>query len=155
MGYVDPRLARDIARAEAPGGIPILKAYQDDGGVWTIALGHTGSEVVQGLICTPDQAWAWLNADITKAQQGAMHLSEWPLLDTPCRQNAVTECVFNLGLEHWRDEFPATRFAIRAQNWQAAHDNLLASPKWISEVGLGRVTRLANYLLTGQYPASI
>ena len=154
MAYIDPRLAQDIARAEAPGGVPCLEAYQDDGGVWTIGFGHTGPEVVQGLSCTPDQARAWLNADISEALQGAMHLSEWPMLDTPCRQNAVTECVFNLGLEHWRDEFPGTRSAIRQQNWQAAHDNLLASPLWVRQVGIGRVTRLAQYLLTGSYPAS-
>jgi GH24 family phage-related lysozyme (muramidase) len=155
MAYVDPRLAQDIARAEAPGGVACLEAYQDGGGVWTIGYGHTGPEVVQGLSCTQDQANAWLNADIDEARQGAIHLSEWPMLDTPCRMNAVTECVFNLGLPHWQAEFPATRAAIRAQNWQAVHDNLLASPLWIRQVGVGRVTRLATYLLTGSYPASI
>jgi lysozyme len=41
-----------------------LKAYQDSGGVWTIGYGHTGPEVVEGLVITEDQAKQLLLKDV-------------------------------------------------------------------------------------------
>lgn len=35
-----------------------LTAYKDSGGVWTIGIGHTGPDVVEGLTITPIQAQA-------------------------------------------------------------------------------------------------
>lgn len=45
-----------------------LEAYQDVGGVWTIGYGHTGPEVVEGLMWTQEQAAAALLADTGAAQ---------------------------------------------------------------------------------------
>jgi hypothetical protein len=98
----------------------------------------------------------WFSTDI----MNAIHLaSKWPELDscdTECRKNALYEIAFNMG-GRW-SEFQPTRDAITAKEWQAVHDHLLAS-LWAKEVqphGLdkpGRATRIANYFLTGEYPA--
>ena len=144
--YVDPRLAQDVAKAEGCR----LAAYRDGGGVLTIGYGHTGPEVTDGLTITQAQADNWLNADLDKATFHAVGLPEWAALDTPRRRNVVVECVFNLGVGHWMG-FHQTRAAIQAQQWQSASQNLLDSPTWISQVGLGRVSRLAAGLLSGSY----
>jgi GH24 family phage-related lysozyme (muramidase) len=149
---IDPRLIHDIKWAEAPGGVAVLKGYPDGGGIPTAGYGHTGPGVFIGKIYTQQQCDDWLAADLQKFTTRAQELPEWPVLDTPCRQNAIIECVFNLGGRHWTSEFPVTRRAIQQQDWQSAHDHLLKSPEWIREVGIHRVTRLANYLLTGTYP---
>jgi GH24 family phage-related lysozyme (muramidase) len=150
---MDPRLIQDVALAEAPGGVPVLLAYADGGGVPTVGFGHTGPGVVVGQLYSSPQCEEWLAEDLGNAADQAESLPEWLKLDTPCRQNAVIECVFNLGVGHWTAKFPATRAAIQQQDWQSAHDNLLASPTWIKQVGLMRVQRLANYLLWGNYPS--
>jgi GH24 family phage-related lysozyme (muramidase) len=156
----DPRLLADLRKAEGcpldkATGLP--KAYKDGLGNWTGGYGHLLDQSIDwtGQVFGWDVVNSWLAMDTDdEAIPHAQSLPEWAALDTPCRQNAVIEAVFNLGLSHWEAEFPATRAAIRVQNWQSAHDNLLRSPLWIKEVGLARVTRLATYLLTGQYPGS-
>ena len=45
-----------------------LFAYQDVAGVWTIGYGHTGPEVVEGLVWTQEQADAALLANTGEAQ---------------------------------------------------------------------------------------
>lgn len=58
---------------EADGG-PVLTAYWDVfGKVWTIGYGHTGPEVVEGLVWTAEQCEqallsdiAWATADVNK-----------------------------------------------------------------------------------------
>lgn len=147
---IDPRLRHDIAWAEAPGGRPVLTGYPDGGGVPTAGYGHTGPDVVIGQLYTEQQCEDWLDADIEEAIDEASKLPEWATLNTSTRRNAVAECVFNLGVNHWLP-FHKTRDAIQRQDWQAAHDYLLQSPKWISEVHLPRVQRLADYLLRGSY----
>src|SRR4051812_40537319 len=44
-----------------------LTAYRDSAGVWTIGRGHTGPEVVPGLVISEAQSDAYLFADATKA----------------------------------------------------------------------------------------
>lgn len=149
---IDPRLLHDIKFAEAPGGKACLIGYADGGGVPTAGYGHTGPDVAIGAVYTQEQCDDWLDDDVAEAAIGAQRSPEWQFLDTPCRCNAVVECIFNLGDTHWLTEFPGTRAAIRRQDWQSAHDNLLKSPLWIKEVGIDRVKRLAQYLLWGAYP---
>jgi GH24 family phage-related lysozyme (muramidase) len=147
---VDQRLLNDLAAAE---GVR-LTAYKDSLGKWTIGVGHLLDQAYDWTGDTIDMptAMAYLTQDTQARIAQAQTLPEWNRLDTDCRQNAVVECIYNLGLGHWTNDFPGTRRAIAAQDWQGAHDKLLASPLWIAQVGLGRVTRLANYLLTGEYP---
>lgn len=52
-----------------------LKAYPDEGGIWTIGWGHTGFyapgvPVGPGQVCTPEQAEAWFIADTANAVVG-------------------------------------------------------------------------------------
>jgi lysozyme len=44
----------------------VLRAYQDTGGVWTIGVGHTGPEVVKGLVWSKEQADAALGKDLAR-----------------------------------------------------------------------------------------
>lgn len=45
-----------------------LVAYQDIKGIWTIGYGHTGPEVVEGLVWTQNQADSQLIVDLIKAE---------------------------------------------------------------------------------------
>lgn len=150
---IDPRLIRDVQFAESPDGVPNLVSYQDDEGNWTIGFGHlmkNQDASAAGTIITAQRAQDLLIADLTNAKLQACQTLEWPDLDTPCRQNAVIELIFNMGEHKWMG-FIETRAAIRAAQWQVAHDQLLQS-KWDKEVHQTRANRLANYLLTGSYP---
>lgn len=145
----DTELIRDTKGAE---GCKLI-AYLDTLGNWTVGYGHllaagvdwSGHEITQA---TADQL---LSLDLDSRAAQAATLPEWSALDTPCRRNAVIECVFNLGFGHWQREFPATRAAIRGQRWMDAAKNLLNSPEWVMQVGLPRVSRLAAYLQNGSY----
>jgi lysozyme len=147
----DPRLVNDLKTAEGEK----LQSYKDSLGFWTIGVGH-----LLPAPCTPE-GWAgytisqdvcdrFLDEDIAKATKGAGGLPEYAECDTDCRKNALIELVFNMGVGKWSG-FVTTRAAIKAQNWQGAHDGLLHS-LWATQVGATRSQRLASYLLTGQYP---
>lgn len=146
---VDPHLLSDIKQAE---GCKLV-AYRDTRGKWTIGYGHLLDQSVDwsGYEITQATADGMLAQDIAERTAQAATLPEWPSLDTDCRRNAVSECVFNLGIKHWVTEFPKTRAAIAARQWQSAANNLLASPEWIKDVGRARVARLAGYLQSGSY----
>jgi GH24 family phage-related lysozyme (muramidase) len=147
---IDPRLLADVKLAE---GCKLV-AYKDGKGYWTTGYGHlldqsidwTGHEISQ------QTADALLAQDIADRGWGpASRLPEWASLDTPARQNAVAESVFNLGVGHWTSEFPKTRASIEAKQWIPAATNLLNSPQWIRDVGIARVRRIAGYLQSGSY----
>ena len=53
-----PQLLTFLAWWEAPGGVPILIAYPDEGGTPTIGLGHVAG-VRLGDTCTAEQAYQW------------------------------------------------------------------------------------------------
>lgn len=151
---LDPRLLTDIRFAEAPGGVPVLTAYRDSRGYWTIGYGYKfpdQSVDYTGYTITAQRAEDLLESRAASAQQQAMQLPEWSRLDTPCRQNAVTELVYNMGCAGWLG-FTHARAAIKMRNWQVAHDELLNSD-WHAQVHDARANRIANYLLNGVYPA--
>ena len=144
---IDPRLKKDVEIAESCK----LKAYKDSRGLWTIGWGHL--IVPQppndpGTVWTQAQADAQLIADLDFAERFARGTPEWGFLDTPCRQNAVVEMCFNLRKKWlW---FVNARAAIRAHDWQGAHDGLINSA-WDHQVHETRANRLADYLLKGEY----
>lgn len=78
---------------EADGG-PRLVAYQDSGGVWTIAWGHTAG-VVQGMTCDLDQAQAWFDEDLAWAVSEVNKLVTIPLSQPEF--DALVDFVFNCG----------------------------------------------------------
>lgn len=148
------RLLADIKSAEGCR----LTAYKDTLGYWTIGYGHSlpvGKDWT-GYAWTQEEADQQLERDV--ALQGtvpAARLMEWEFLDTDARQNAVAELCFNMGVGHWR-AFVHTRLAIKNKDWKQAHDGLLDS-EWAKQVqpdGFdkpGRATRLADYLLSGEF----
>ena len=152
---IDPHLLADIKRAEDDKHVEgtDFHAYRDTLGNWTGPYGHLLDQSVDwsGQVWTQATGDAILTADISERTAQIHALPEYPFLDTDCRRNAVIECVFNLGIEHWVAEFPKTRASIRAQSWKVAAANLMASPEWIREVGQSRVARLAGYLKSGSY----
>ena len=146
---IDPRLRHDIQGSEGCK----LASYRDTENVLTIGWGHELPDQTQqagNLVWTQQQADDQLDQDIGLAQQFAGALAEWTYLDTDCRRNAVVELCFELR-RRWLP-FVKTREAIKAHDWQGAHDGLLAS-LWAKQVHAARANRLAGYLLNGQYPA--
>lgn len=143
----DPRLTLDISTAEGCK----LTAYKDTLGNFTIGYGHllAAGQDWTGETWTQQYADTIRDQDIQSAIDYAQALQEYPYLDTPCRQNAVCELVFNMRRK-WNG-FVKCRAAIARGDWQGAHDQLIASA-WDQEVGKTRATRIADYLLTGQYP---
>lgn len=57
-----------LKRLECKNGEADLKAYRDVRGTWTIGYGHTGPEVVPGLVWTLAQAEAALDIDLDKVE---------------------------------------------------------------------------------------
>jgi len=77
-----------------------LTSYQDLGGIWTIGWGHTGPEVVQGMVMTQDQADATLLKDI---QSKAYPLIEYIDINLTSNEfSALCVLVFNIGLGAFR-----------------------------------------------------
>lgn len=175
---LDPRLVTDLSDAESD----VLVAYLDTEGNWTIGRGHLLPKPAlgkswAGFSISQDVSDGYFNADIRVSTGYAKALPEWKSCDTACRQNALIELSFNMR-RRWAT-FVTTRAAWLAQNWQAAHDGLLDS-EWAAQVQpheyisntckvcgqaqatagpksyctgrVGRATRLAGYILTGEYP---
>jgi lysozyme len=92
-----------------------LTAYQDDDGVWTIGWGHTGDEVVEGLVWTQEQADTALAADLLFHYQETLALT--PALQTysPSRQAALVDFVYNLGSGRYRSS--TLRSAVLVGAW--------------------------------------
>jgi hypothetical protein len=174
----DPRLVADLDAAERNE----LTAYQDSLGLWTIGRGHLLPKPAPGrnwanFTIAADVSDRYFNDDIRSVKLYAETLPEFKACDTDCRQNALIELCFNMRGK-WNG-FHATRSAWCDKRWQDAHDGLLHS-LWAAEVqphkfehnicelcghpeltGVtfycpgrvnGRAVRIANYVLTGQYP---
>jgi lysozyme len=71
-----------------------LHSYQDQGGVWTIAWGHTRG-VGKGLTCCQIQASLWLAEDIGYAAAAVNQLVTVPL--TQGEFDALVDFEFNTG----------------------------------------------------------
>src|SRR5271165_5063255 len=72
-----------------------LKAYQDDGGVWTIGYGHTGKDVKPRMTITEAKADDLLRSDVHTAVDAVSRLVTVPL--TQGQFDALVDFVFNLG----------------------------------------------------------
>ena len=76
-----------------------LKAYKDVKGIWTIGVGHTGPEVVEGLVWTNEKAHDTFKEDVTWAED-AVNLVKVPL--TQNQFDALVSFVFNIGAGAWK-----------------------------------------------------
>src|SRR5271166_4474242 len=77
-----------------------LTAYQDVRGVWSIGYGHTGMDVVPGLMWTQEQAEAALQADTMAAASCVNTAVTVPL--TQPEFDALVDFVFNVGCGNFR-----------------------------------------------------
>lgn len=121
-------------------------------GTLTIGRGHTGPDVVPGMVCTEAEADAWFDAQHGAAErQAAVDLgtSYWADLDE-IRRAALNDMAFQMGGGGLKG-FQFMLAAIRTRNWQRAHDEALASA-WARQTPR-RADRNALMLLTGQWPA--
>ena len=76
-----------------------LAAYPDPGSggePWTIGYGHTGPEVVPGLVISQQQAEAWLQSDAAEAATAVDQLLAGCALTARQREALVSFC-FNVG----------------------------------------------------------
>lgn len=72
-----------------------LIAYQDPVGIWTVAYGHTGSDVFEGLVISQDYADKLLTQDVKRVVD---HVNS--VVSVPISQNqfdALVDFTFNLG----------------------------------------------------------
>lgn len=136
------QLAVDVAHAEAPNGVPVLKAYQDSLGIWTIGLGTN----LQELTISAEQARAWLAQKLAEAESLAMALPWFDGL-TGGRQRAIVELLYNLGRPRFFG-FHRMIEALEHRDYGRAADELIASA-WYRQVGPTRGDRLAGLLRHG------
>lgn len=103
-----------------------LRAYKCPAGIWTIGYGHTGPEVVEGLVWTLPEAEQGLQDDMGKALAQALVIC--PTLSNASveRQAAIADFVFNLG--GGRLQASTLRRTIKAGYWEAVPGELR---KWV------------------------
>jgi lysozyme len=73
----------------------VLRAYQDVGGVWTIGVGHTGPDVIKGLVWTQEQADAELASDVERFEIAVSTACKVPL--TQGQFDSLVSLAFNIG----------------------------------------------------------
>jgi lysozyme len=141
-----PYLLGDLKRDE---GLRFA-AYHDTEGVCTIGYGHTGREVIPGLVWNQDHCDAALVTDVERAMAECDKHVPWWRDQTPERQDVMVMLMFNMG---WGDgtrrlsSFHHTLEFWRTGDYEAAADGLLRS-HWAEQVK-SRATRLAEQLRTG------
>ena len=73
-----------------------LHAYQDQGGVWTIGYGHTGPDVVEGILITAVHAEDLLRNDVMSAENCVNRALKVAI--TQNQFDALVDFAFNLGI---------------------------------------------------------
>lgn len=76
-----------------------LKAYKDTKGIWTIGVGHTGPEVVEGSVITKDEAISIFQKDVKWAEDAVNNKVEVPLNQN--QFDALVSFIFNIGETAW------------------------------------------------------
>jgi lysozyme len=121
-------------------------------GTLTAGTGHCGSDVVPGMVVTPEQDAAWLAKDIQAATiDAAVTLGSqyWNALDE-VRRACLVDMALNLGRARLAG-FVHMLDAIRRRDWDRAAREVRAS-KWAGEVGT-RADDAERMLRDGAWPA--
>lgn len=107
-----------------------LEAYQDPRGTWTVGWGHTGPEVLPGLVWTQAQADSTLATDLGSHYNALRNCSPTVVRLSAGRQAALTDFVYNEGIGHY--EHSTLRSAVDSGAWLAVRTQL---GKWIYVAG--------------------
>lgn len=137
------QLDADVRVAEAQGGVPVLKAYQDTEGVWTIGLGTN----LQELRIDAATAERWFRQKLEQSEHEASIRFAWFAGLTSARQRAIVELVYNLGIPRLL-LFRKFLHAMAVGDYPMARAELLDSV-WRRQVGVERSTRIADLILNG------
>lgn len=144
VGSVFDKLREQLALEEGRRNI----AYQDTRGVWTIGIGHTGPEVVPGLV------WSDEMVDSVFLQDAQDHASQvtaslpWVSDLDPARQVVLYQMGFQLGIAGLL-KFTNTLAAVRQGRYSDAARGMLAS-LWAKQTP-ARARRLARQMETGVF----
>lgn len=139
-------LAHDIECEEARRKV----AYPDPlthGEPFTIGVGHTGPEVHAGLVWNDDQINSALASDIARACRLLDQQFPWWRGMDDIRQDVLVQMTFQMGLGGV-EGFPHALAAMKAQDLQTAHDQMLDSA-WAKTQTPARAKREATQMLTG------
>lgn len=127
------------------------KAYPDPlthGAPWTIGVGHTGSEVHEGLVWDDDKINAALDADIHTAVAGVFAALPWAhTLDSP-RQAVIIGMAFQMGLPRLLG-FRRTLDDVMHGHYAIAAIEMLDST-WAHQTPR-RAKRLSEQMRTGEW----
>lgn len=123
----------------------VLEAYPDTEGVWTIGWGHTGEEVVAGLIWDQDQADRQLAADLYRAQTLAQRIPGFADCNDVRKAVLVSMC-FQLGSLNLWHHF---RGCLAVGNYLGASMEMLNS-LWHKQTPK-RCEREARMMATGEW----
>ena len=133
---MSPELRKKLIAAAGGGAIAIATAlipvfegtvytpYRDDGGVWTVCTGHTGSDVIPGHRYTPAQCDAFLKADLRTANNAVTRNVKVPMNEM--QEAALTSFVFNVGAGSFAKSSLLKQ--INAGHYTAACDSLT---RWV------------------------
>lgn len=125
-----------------------LRPYTDIVGKLTIGVGRNLTD--NGI--SPTECDQMLASDLEIAAHqaaGVIGDAVFSALD-PVRQAALIDLSFNVGAQRL-SLFVKLLSAVRANDWQMAHDEALNS-KWAAQVG-SRAVDISNMLLSGNWPA--
>lgn len=79
-----------------------LKAYKCPAGVWTVGFGATGPDIKEGTVWSQQYADAMLRKMANNVLDEALHESPRLRNETPGRQAAVADFIYNLGIGNYR-----------------------------------------------------
>jgi lysozyme len=143
---VDPILMSRLRTEEGKRNV----AYQDTLGVWTIGEGHTGPEVVPGLVWTDQQCDDQFRIDIADHCNQLEQALPWTDQLDPVRLRVLQDMTFNMGVYHLL-AFHNTLSACQRGDYDATADGMEAS-LWAKEVGQ-RAQTLADIMRSGVDPS--
>lgn len=110
-------------------------AYQDTKDIWTIGVGHTGPEVVEGLVWTDEQVKATFAKDIEKYEKSVNDCVKVPLKQH--QFDALVSFAFNCGvnaLPHGNDGGPSSILrALNAGDYEGAGN---AFNNWMADAAV-------------------
>lgn len=109
----DAQIAADFIRAHEGCA---LTAYQDQGGIWTIAYGATGADIKEGTVWTQEQAEHRLQSDIYRFEVAVRYLVKVPL--TPKQEAALVSFAYNLGSGALKESTLLT--VVNQKDWLSA-----------------------------------